>query len=216
MARTRTRDYGINDPKASAGSRRGATSPAAKGKKGSANQEHGAQKRSYAPEASKGEENTETDENDAEAPNPKKAKHSDKGSTTQAKGAEKEPKATAGVDSKRLQDIIAKYGTLPLSDIGLSRPTEATPETILALVLNAMLTSARISHELAYKSVKCLIEAGYHDVHTLKKSSWEERTENLTKGGYTRYREKTATALGELADFVLDEYGRWLLHGTIE
>ena len=216
MARTRTQDYGINDPKSSTGSRRGATSPAAKGKKASSNQEHGAQKRSHAPEASKGEENTGADENDAEAPQSKKAKHSGKASTTQAKGTEKEPKATAGVDSKRLQDIIAKYGTLPLADIGLSKPTEATPETILAFVLNAMLTSARISHELAYRSVKCLIDAGYHDVHTLKKSSWEERTEILTKRGYTRYREKTATALGELADFVLDEYGRWFLHGMLE
>ena len=215
MARTRTHDYGANDTKAPIGSRRGVTSPAAKGKKRSSNQEHGAQKRSHAPKASQGKENTKADENAVEAPKSKKVKHSGKDGTTQATGAEKEPKATAGVDSKRLQDIIAKYGTLPLSDIGLSRPTEATPETILAFVLNAMLTSARISHELAYRSVKCLIEAGYHDVHTLKKSSWEERTEILTKGGYTRYREKTATALGELADFVLDEYGRWLLHGTI-
>jgi hypothetical protein len=28
----------------------------------------------------------------------------------------------------------------------------------------------------------------------------------LTKGGYTRYREKTATMLGELADLILEKY----------
>jgi len=70
-----------------------------------------------------------------------------------------------------------------------------------------MLTSARINHELAYKSLQCLIEAGYHDLTTLQKSIWKERTEVLTKGGYTRYREKTATALGELAEFVRQKYG---------
>ncbi|KAL2055247.1 hypothetical protein ABVK25_004585 [Lepraria finkii] len=97
--------------------------------------------------------------------------------------------------------MISAYGVLPLQDFGLNE-NESTPETILALVLHAMLTSARISHELAYKSLKRLIEVGYHNLDTLKKSTWEARAEVLTKGGYTRYREKTATALGELADFV--------------
>ena len=71
-----------------------------------------------------------------------------------------------------------------------------------------MLTSARISYRLAYKSVKCLIEAGYHNIKVLQKSSWDERTKVLTEGGYTHYREKTATALGELADFVTTQYGK--------
>lgn len=74
-----------------------------------------------------------------------------------------------------------------------------------------MLTSARISHVLAYESVKCLLEANYHHIATLKKSSWQERVEVLTKGRYTRYREKTATALGELAELIEDKYGRLTL-----
>ena len=45
-------------------------------------------------------------------------------------------------------------------------------------------------------------------MNVLKKSSWEERTQVLTEGGYTRYREKTATALGELADLILEKYGK--------
>lgn len=54
--------------------------------------------------------------------------------------------------------------------------------------------------------MKCLIEAEHHNIETLSKSTWQERTEVLTKGGYTRYREKTATALGDLADFVNNKY----------
>ena len=73
---------------------------------------------------------------------------------------------------------------------------------MLAHIFNAMLTSARISHELATKSVMCSIEAKYHGLETLKKSSWEERTGVLTRGGYTRYREKTAKGLGEVAQFI--------------
>lgn len=180
---------------------KGAKDPTAKAKKTTSKSKNGTLKRDRDTVESEAEDHPEDANKDAKGSKPKKAKHTNEDAT-------KETAATEGVDSKQLQDMIAKYGALPLSDSGLPSPAEATPETILALVLNAMLTSARISHELAYKSVKCLIEAGYHDVNTLKKSSWEERTEVLTKGGYTRYREKTATALGELADFILDEYGR--------
>lgn len=107
----------------------------------------------------------------------------------------------------RTEALLSKYGSLPLASLGIPNPSLSAPENILALVYNAMLTSARISHELAYKSVKCLIEAGYQNIETLSKSTWQERTEVLTKGGYTRYREKTATALGDLADLVNDKYG---------
>ena len=214
MVRTRTHDHGATNTKAQTAPRRDIKNSTAKDKK-TAPKLKSAQKRDHDTDGPKSEKNDNDEKGDARAPVSKKAKHSDEATTPQANEAEVASTATAGVDSKKLQDIISRYGALPLSDIGLSKATEATPETILAFVLNAMLTSARISHELAYKSAKCLIEAGYHDVHTLKKSSWEERTEVLTKGGYTRYREKTATALGELADFVLDGYGRWFSFSTV-
>ena len=116
--------------------------------------------------------------------------------------------ARTQTSSPKLQKLIDTYGTFPLEDYGLEEPKSPTAPTMLAHLFNAMLTSARISHELAAKSVKCLIEAGYHDIATLKESSWEERTEVLTKGGYTRYREKTATGLGELAELIANKYGR--------
>ena len=116
------------------------------------------------------------------------------------------PKSTA-VDMDKLDALLSKYGVLPLQDTGLPKQNEPTPDTVLSLLYMAMLTSARISHELAYKTLQCVIEAGYHDINTLRKSTWQERTEVLTKGGYTRYREKTATALGELAEFIGKEYG---------
>jgi hypothetical protein len=70
-----------------------------------------------------------------------------------------------------------------------------------------MLSSARISHGIAAKTVGCVIEAGYHKLDVLAKSSWEERTVVLTDGGYTHYREKTVTALGDLAAFLESKYG---------
>lgn len=131
---------------------------------------------------------------------------SKKSKITDATTLKDTPKSCA-VNISKLDSLLSSYGVLPLEDTRLPKHDEPTPETVLSLLYLAMLTSARISHKLAYKSVRCLIEAGYQDIKTLKKNTWQERTEVLTKGGYTRYREKTATALGELAGFIEKEYG---------
>lgn len=138
---------------------------------------------------------------DQQAPGSKKSKTADSTSLEDTKSK------SAAVDIGKLNALLTRYGVYPLQNMSLPKQNEPTPETVLALLYLAMLTSARISHELAYKSLQCLIEAGYHDIQILKKSTWQERTEVLTKGGYTRYREKTATALGDLANFIEKEYG---------
>ena len=123
------------------------------------------------------------------------------------------PESTV-INASKLDTLLSKYGVQPLQDTKLPDQNTPTPETVLSLLYLAMLTSARISHELAYRSVQCLIEAGYQDIEVLKKSTWQERTEVLTKGGYTRYREKTATALGELAEFIENKYGALYLDAS--
>lgn len=141
-----------------------------------------------------------------EGPSHKKHKTNNQADLTQ-KAEVREAPITA---NPKLRSILSSYGTLLLEDLRISDPVSPTPKNILALVLNAMLTSARISHQLAFKSVKCLIEAEYHDIEVLKRSTWEERTKVLTNGGYTRYREKTATELGDLVNLVQDKYGMYL------
>ncbi|RYP66948.1 hypothetical protein DL771_007522 [Monosporascus sp. 5C6A] len=114
--------------------------------------------------------------------------------------------SVAKIPQSKVRQLIAKYGELPLSDTELAEPGKSTPDTILALLLNAMLSSTRISHALAAKTVATVIKAGYHKLDVLKKSTWEERTQVLTEGGYTHYREKTATMMGELAELIEDKY----------
>ncbi|KAI0138189.1 hypothetical protein F4776DRAFT_621018 [Hypoxylon sp. NC0597] len=106
----------------------------------------------------------------------------------------------------KIEQLISKYGELPLSQTDLSDPDKPTPETVLALVLNAILSSTRISHAIAAKTVALVIETGYYKLDVLKKSTWQERTEVLTEGGYTHYREKTATMMGDLAQLIEDKY----------
>jgi len=115
----------------------------------------------------------------------------------------------AHVGKKKLNALISKYGVAPLSDLdGLDQSIHSASETVMAHVFNAMLSSSRIAHEIARKSLKCVLRAGYHDLKILHESTWEQRTEVLTEGGYTRYREKTATAFGDLAKLIEDKYGK--------
>jgi hypothetical protein len=117
-------------------------------------------------------------------------------------------KSEAAASHPKIKSLIERYGSIPLSDTELEDPMSPKPQTILALLLNAMFSSARISHELAAKTIATAIKADYHKIDTLRKSSWDERTQVLTEGGYTRYREKTATALGELVELIDEKYSK--------
>ena len=111
--------------------------------------------------AAEKKEQHETEEvEDATAPTTKRAKLDDSGPAEQLK------KSPNDINPKTHQ-LISTYGKLPLQNLGLSEPNSPTPENLLALIFNAMLTSARISHQLAYKSVKCLLDAGYQDIEVL-------------------------------------------------
>ncbi|KAI5917992.1 hypothetical protein F4810DRAFT_694167 [Camillea tinctor] len=118
----------------------------------------------------------------------------------------KTSETAASPASQKVAQLISRYRDLPLNDAALSDPGKATPDTALALLLNALLSSTRISHALAAKTISVLIQVGYHKLDVLEKSTWEERTEVLTEGGYTRYREKTATMMGDLAKLILSKY----------
>ncbi|KAI1084675.1 hypothetical protein F5B20DRAFT_575996 [Whalleya microplaca] len=114
--------------------------------------------------------------------------------------------ASKVTENPTIKALIDKYGAIPLANTDVVDPLSPHPETILALLLNAMFSSARISHELAAKAVDYAIKANYHKLDALKKSTWQKRTEVLTEGGYARYREKTATFLGDLAVLLQDKY----------
>ncbi|KAI9757361.1 MAG: hypothetical protein M4579_003475 [Chaenotheca gracillima] len=155
--------------------------------------------------------------NGASSPPAKSAKREDaNGKEDEGKTDKGEPQTSPPNDEKtdpaKIAAVLSAEGILPLSDVPDAKPSidvasdKPSAATILALLYHAMLTSARISHNLAYSSTKALVAAGYHDIETLKQSSWEDRTKLLTESGYTRYREKTATGLGELADFISKEY----------
>ncbi|GKZ23978.1 hypothetical protein AbraCBS73388_010588 [Aspergillus brasiliensis] len=125
-----------------------------------------------------------------------------------AEGEEDEGEAEESASNKpKLQKVVKEFGRPPLYGTELAEGRlESSPDTLLAMVMDAMLKSRPISHDLTQRAVNKLIEVGYHDIRKLGESSWEERTMVLKDGGYNRYREQGATNLGDLAAFVNEKY----------
>jgi hypothetical protein len=59
---------------------------------------------------------------------------------------------------------LSKYGAIPLQQTRLPDPSRPLSVTLLALVFNAMLASARISHQTAVRSVSYPVFAGFTTV----------------------------------------------------
>ncbi|GIK05069.1 hypothetical protein Aspvir_009168 [Aspergillus viridinutans] len=108
---------------------------------------------------------------------------------------------------QKIDKLMAEYGDLPLTDVGIPSPNKPTPDTILSHILNALLSCAHISHHIARRALLNLMKQGYYDLKTLKASTWKERVALLDEAGYARYDFSTATELGKLATLVKNKYG---------
>lgn len=118
------------------------------------------------------------------------------------------PKGQTDKTTSGVQKILNEFGRPPLAGTPLAKEQlSASPEIILAMVMDAMIKAHPISHDLSQKAIKHLIEVGYHDIEKLSNSTWDERAMVLKEGGYNRYREQGATNLGALAEFVVENYG---------
>ena len=105
----------------------------------------------------------------------------------------------------KVQKVISKYGDPPLK--GLVDDQWPASKVVMAHILNALLSSTRISHNIAMHTLECLLNEGYNDVDVLRHTSWGARVKLLDAGGYVRYDERTATNLGELRKLVTHKYG---------
>lgn len=119
--------------------------------------------------------------------------------------------------SSRIQSVISEFGQPPLAGTTLANQSnlDASPDTVLAMVLDVIVKSRPVSHNLTHKTISHLLDEGYHHIDILATTTWEERTNVLREGGYNRYREQCATYLGSLSDVVANQYGMWPLSSKV-
>jgi hypothetical protein len=129
----------------------------------------------------------------------------------EAKESTNQRKRSSGSPSgEKLQKTIERYGRGPLEGTAIEEEAlTGSPDTIFAMLMDAMLKSKPMSHELTDRTLRKLVDVGYHDIHKLGDASWEERAMVLKDGGYNRYREQGSTNLGKLVEFVNEKYGAY-------
>ncbi|KAJ5697776.1 hypothetical protein N7488_011460 [Penicillium malachiteum] len=110
--------------------------------------------------------------------------------------------------SSSIHSVTTEFGQRPLTGTLFDKQDhlDAAPDTVLAMVLDVMVKSRPISHDLSRRALAHMIEEGYHHIDILSSTTWEERTNVLREGGYNRYREQCATNLGTLANMVSKGY----------
>jgi hypothetical protein len=104
-----------------------------------------------------------------------------------------------------VQQLLEEHGTTYAEAAGIKLADKPSP--LFQLLVLTMLSSTRISADIAVKAARELFEAGWRTPQKMLESTWRQRVDALGRGSYRRYDESTATKLEELSRMVLDEHG---------
>ncbi|MDN5759268.1 MAG: endonuclease [Tomitella sp.] len=103
-----------------------------------------------------------------------------------------------------LHKLLDRAGTTFADAAGITMKN--TPKPLFQLLVVALLSSTRISADIAVAAGRELFHAGWRTPDALAGASHRDVVEALDRGGYARYDESTAPRLRELAERVHDEY----------
>lgn len=116
----------------------------------------------------------------------------------------KEPGRRRGV----VRALLDAHGTTYAEEAGITLRDKPAP--LYQLLVLTLLSSARISADIAVASARELFHAGWRTPQRMREATWQQRVDALGRGGYRRYDESTATKLEESATWLLDEH-----HGDV-
>jgi hypothetical protein len=104
------------------------------------------------------------------------------------------------------QDLVRDHGQTFAEECGIDL-SRGTPGPLWQLLCAAVLYGAPISPANATRAARGLRKEGLRTARRMRDSSWEERVRILDEAGYTRYDERTATMLADLAGQLEHDYG---------
>ena len=104
-----------------------------------------------------------------------------------------------------VDDLLKEHGTTYAEAAGIRLADKPSP--LFQLLVLTMLSSTRISADIAVAAARELFKAGWRTPQRMRHATWQQRVDALGRGGYRRYDESTSTKLEQLSDQVLDEYG---------
>jgi hypothetical protein len=101
--------------------------------------------------------------------------------------------------------LLDKAGRTYAGEAGIKLADKPSP--LYRLLVLSVLLSTRIKAGIAVAAAAELAKAGFTTARSMAGSSWQARVNALGRAHYVRYDESTATALGDGATLLLDEYG---------
>ena len=104
-----------------------------------------------------------------------------------------------------VDELLKEHGTAYAEAAGIKLADKPSP--LFQLLVLTLLSSARISADIAVAAARELFKAGWRTPQRMRDATWQARVDALGRGGYRRYDESTSTKLEQLSDRVLDEYG---------
>jgi hypothetical protein len=101
--------------------------------------------------------------------------------------------------------LLDRAGTTYAEQAGIR--LRDTPAPLYRLLVLSVLLSTRIRADIAVDATRELVDAGMGTPEKMFAASWQDRVDALGRASYKRYDESTATALGDGARLLQDEYG---------
>jgi hypothetical protein len=113
----------------------------------------------------------------------------------------------AGASKKQIvAALLERHGRTFADELGIHLRKQ-TPSSLFQLLCASVLFSARIDASIATEAARNLKRRGWRTAEKLAGSRWRDRVAALNDAGYTRYQERTATMLGEMAETALERWG---------
>jgi len=117
------------------------------------------------------------------------------------------PRVLVGMDprmNETVDRLLKRAGQTYAEQAGI-RLTDR-PDPLYRLLLLSVLLSTRITADLGVAATRELISSGMGTPRGMLDASWQDRVDALGRAHYKRYDESTATALGDGARLLLEEY----------
>jgi hypothetical protein len=105
---------------------------------------------------------------------------------------------------EEVRELLERHGTTYAAEAGITLRDKPAP--LYQLLVLTLLSSARISADLAVASARELFRAGWRTPRRMRDATWQQRVDALGRGGYRRYDESTSTQLAKNADHLLRTY----------
>jgi hypothetical protein len=103
-----------------------------------------------------------------------------------------------------IQRLLREAGPTYAAEAGIKLADQPAP--LYRLLVLSVLLSTRIKAAIAVDAARELKAAGMGTARAMVDATWRKRVDALGRAHYKRYDEQTATALGEGAQYLLDEY----------